>query len=88
MRIFHLVEADWNGSSLAPRMGGYYFIIIFLFTFGAGVKSSPLLLRPIIGLLYQLWGFERKADGQALQENALSKSIKMKSGYSNSRRNM
>jgi hypothetical protein len=25
------------------------------FTSGAGVESSPLLLRPFIGLLYQLW---------------------------------
>jgi hypothetical protein len=28
---------------------------IFLFIYGAGVEPSPLLLRPFISLLYQLW---------------------------------
>jgi hypothetical protein len=30
-------------------------IFIFILIFGAGVKPSPLLLRPFIGLLYQSW---------------------------------
>jgi hypothetical protein len=32
--------------------------ISFLFTCGAGVKPSPLLLWPFIGLLYQPWMIE------------------------------
>jgi hypothetical protein len=28
---------------------------IFYFIYGAGVEPSPLLLRPVIGLLYQPW---------------------------------
>jgi hypothetical protein len=27
----------------------------FLFLYGLGVEASPLLLRPFIGILYQLW---------------------------------
>jgi hypothetical protein len=29
--------------------------LFFLFTYWAGVGPSPLLLLPLIGLLYQLW---------------------------------
>jgi hypothetical protein len=32
-----------------------YFSLFLLFIYGVGVEPSPLLLQPVISVLYQLW---------------------------------
>jgi hypothetical protein len=42
--------------SPAKKHDGFaYFVIYYLFNYLAGVEPSPVLLRPLIGLLYQPW---------------------------------